>query len=75
MDENLSLIPFSRAYLVKSRDVKYDAIKNEILRSAELGDYLIFKKGNHLVCITQSKRDCFNPPGEVISGGQNVLML
>ena len=48
-------------------DVKYDALKNEILRSAEPGDYLIFKKGNHLVPITQSKRDCFNPPGEVVS--------
>ena len=60
---------------MKSMDVKYDALKNEILRSTEPGDYLIFKKGNHLVHITQSKRDCFNPLGEVISGGQNVLML
>ena len=60
---------------MKSMDVKYDALKNEILRSAEPSDYLIFKKGNHLVRITQSKRDCFNLPSEVINGGQNVLML
>jgi len=60
---------------VNSMDVKYDELKNEKLRSADPRDYLIFKKGNHLVRITQSKRDCFNPPGEVISGGQNVLML
>jgi len=60
---------------VKSMDVRYDALKNEILRSAEPGDYLIFKKENHLFHITQSKRDCFNPLGEVISGSQNVLML
>ena len=43
--------------------------------SDEPSDYFTFKKGNHLVHITQSKKDFFDPPSELTNGHQNVLML